>query len=89
MNTFNYMETEANVQLSSCSTCSHEISLLLTQTYDIQCCHPFKVLLDASLIPCNPDNKLVLGDHVALYFPDQDKSLYTTSLGCYLAVIKV
>ena len=86
------METEANVQLSSCSTYSYESSLLLTQPYDIQCCHPFKILPDASIVPCNPKNELVLGDPDALYFAgyaEQDKNFYTSLFGCYLTVIKV
>lgn len=48
--------------------------------------------LDASITPCNPKNELVLGDHNALYSADcveQDKTVYTPPLGCYLDVVKV
>ena len=86
------MEVEANIQLLSCSTCSYEFSLLLTQTHGIQCCHPLKVLLDANITPCNPKNELALGNHGALYSADcaeQDKTVYTPPFGCYLAVGKV
>ena len=65
--------------------------LLLTQIHGIQCCHPLKVLLDASISPCNPKNELVLGDHDALYSAgcaEQDKTVYTPPFGCYLAVFK-
>ena len=67
-------------------------SLLLTQNHGIQCCHPLKVLLDASITPCNPKNELVLGNHGALYSADcaeQKKTVHTSPFGCYLAVVKV